>query len=261
MPYFIRLFAILLLACLGSTAHAERLRIVSDDWAPYIHFEAGEPKGMHVEVANEVFRRLGIEVQWQFMPWRRCLAMVERGLADGVMDVFRSGPRRQYIVYPDEPMSSVDFVLFQARARPHRVRRLEDLAGLVVGVSPGYDHGKAFEQSTLFRREPAPTLQANFGKLMLGRIDLLVTDRRAGHHALHALGLQDAVQMLPWRVNQRPQYLGLRLEPGREQLAQRFAEELRRFKREPAFQAIDARHAVAMDFPDAVEQQESGTLR
>lgn len=250
---------LLLLAGLSPLAHAERLRIVSDDWAPYLYQENGQPKGIDYEVTEEVFKRLGVEVQWQFLPWRRCLAMVEQGQADAVMDIFRVDSRQGYLVYPDEPMSEVEFVLYQARSRPHPVKRLEDLAGLTVGTSPGYVYDGDFAESPLFRREPAPSHQANFGKLALGRIDLLVTDRKVGRYVSRQLGLEQTVEALPLVISRRQQYLGLARKPGREHLVQAFSEELRRFKQEPAYAAINARYLGNQDFPFAVEQQERST--
>ena len=172
--------------------------MVSDDWAPYIYWHEGQPKGIDYEVANEVLKRLGIDVDWQLLPWKRCLAMVEQGAADGVLDIFRVDSRKPFMVYPDEALSEVEFVLFQADARPHAIERLKDLAGLTVGTSPGYTYSRAFSESFLFRREPAPTHEANFGKLMLGRIDLLVTDRRAGACCGGNWGSRDRFRSYPW---------------------------------------------------------------
>ncbi|NIF25464.1 transporter substrate-binding domain-containing protein [Pantoea sp. Tr-811] len=262
MPALSRLLCILLLACLSPMALGERLRLVSDDWAPYIYQEAGQAKGIDYEITSEVFRRLGIEVQWQFMPWRRCLAMVEQGQADGVMDVFQVEARQAWMIYTADPMSEVEFVLYQARDRRHAVNQLQDLAGLTVGTSPGYDYGAEFNESDAFRREAAPSHEANFGKLMRKRIDLLITDRRVGRYLRRHLGVEQQVEELPLVINRRAQYLGLARKPGREALAQAFTEELRRFRQEPAYLAIIERYiGDASDLADAVEQQESSTPR
>ncbi|MNO90793.1 putative amino-acid-binding protein YxeM precursor [compost metagenome] len=262
MPDFTRLLCILLLTCLSPLALGERLRLVTDDWAPYVYRENGQPTGIDYEVTREVFKRLGIEVEWQFLPWKRCLAMVEQGLADGVMDIFEIESRKTFMVYPAEPMSDVEFVLYQASYRPHAVTQLSDLSGLSVGTSPGYAYGNAFNESPLFRREAAASHEANFGKLMLGRIDLLVTDRRVGRYLRQRLGLEERVEELPFVISRQPQYLGLARKPGRESLAQAFTEELRRFKREPAYAAINSRYlGDTGNLPDAVEQQESSTAR
>lgn len=262
MPDLTPLLCALLLVCLSPFAKAERLRLVSDDWAPYIYWHEGQPKGIDYEVANEVLKRLGIDVDWQLLPWKRCLAMVEQGAADGVLDIFQVDSRKPFMVYPDEALSEVEFVLFEADARPHAIERLKDLAGLTVGTSPGYTYSRAFSESFLFRREPAPTHEANFGKLMLGRIDLLVTDRRAGRLLRRQLGLEGQVQELPLVISRHPQYLGLANKPGRERLAQAFADELRRFKQDPAYAAINARYDSDLgNIPDAVEQHEHSRAR
>ncbi|MQG92530.1 ABC transporter substrate-binding protein [Pseudomonas sp. MN1F] len=262
MPHIVQLLCTLLLACLSPMALGERLRLVSDDWAPYVYRDSGQAKGIDYEVTTEVFRRLGVEVDWQFLPWKRCLALVELGQADGVMDIFQVESRKAYMVYPAEPMSDVEFVLFQASDRRHAIRQLDDLAGLTVGTSPGYAYDAAFNESEDFRRETAPSHEANFGKLIRGRIDLLVTDRLVGRYLQNQLGLEQQVEELPLIISRQAQYLGLARKPGREQLAQAFTEELRRFKQEPAFEAI-IEHYIgdAGDLVGAVEQQESSTLR
>jgi polar amino acid transport system substrate-binding protein len=188
--------------------------------------------------------------------------MAEQGLADGILDIFQTDARQPYMVYGSEPMSEVEFVLFQSRSRRHAVTHLDDLAGLTVGTSPGYAYGKAFTEAPHFKREAAPTHEANFGKLVLGRIDLAITDRRVGHYLLRQLGLQQQVEELPLVVSRQAQYLGLVRKPGREALAVAFAEELQRFKQEPAYAAISNRYTSDTgNILNAVEQQESSTAR
>lgn len=260
MSYLARLLTVLLLSCMSLLAHAERLRIVTDPWAPYAYEEDGQPKGIDYEVTAEVFKRLGIEVDWQFMPWRRCMLMVDQGLADGVLDIFQTTLRSSQLFYPNEPLSEVEFVLFQANDRPHAVNSLDDLRGLTVGTSAGYDYGQAFLESPLFRREAAPTQEANFGKLQRGRIDLVITDRRVGRHVLAQLGLEQQVSELPLVIDRQRQYLAVRRNAGMDLLAQRFAAELRRFKQEPAYAELHARYGhVTAGMTKTVEQQERST--
>ncbi len=186
MPLITQLFAVLVFACLSFAARGEKLRIVTEPWAPYVYEENGKKLGLDFETTAIVFKRLGIEVEWQFLPWKRCLSMLETGQADGALDIFHSDERDATLLYPSEPLSDVEFVMFYANDRPHPFSRLEELKGLTVGTSPGYLYSPDFSESTLFTREPAPTHEANFGKLVRGRIDLLITDRRVGQHLLDA---------------------------------------------------------------------------
>ena len=261
MPVILKLLTAVLFACLSFTAYGEKLRIVTEPWAPYVYEDNGSMRGLDYETTMIVFQRLGVEVEWQFLPWKRCLAMLDQGHADGALDIFHSHERDALLLYPSEPLSAVEFVLFYANDRPHPAHTLDDLRGLTVGTSPGYLYGEAFSESSLFDREPAPSHEANFGKLSPGRIDLVITDRRVGQHVIKAMGLEGKVSQAPLVVSRQPQFLAVRRGAGMDLLVQRFAAELKRFKQEPAYAALSAKYGgiQANTAPEhTVEQQESG---
>ncbi len=260
MPAFLSLLTAMFLTCLSLSAQGEKLRIVTDPWAPYAYQQNGKGMGIDYDVTARVFERLGVEVEWQFLPWKRCLAMLAQGEADGVLDIFHTSEREATLLYPDEPLSDVQFVLFQNTAKPHEVSSLDDLQGLTLGTSAGYNYGEAFMQATAFRREAAATQEANFGKLIRNRVDLVITDRRVGDFTLAAMGLEGKVSALPLVINREQQYLAVRRGAGMDQLALRFSVELRRFKREPAYAQLVARYATPATVDKTVEQQESGAL-
>ncbi|KTC42263.1 amino acid ABC transporter substrate-binding protein, partial [Pseudomonas sp. ABAC61] len=190
------------------------------------------------------------------------------GLADGALDIFHSPQRDSTLLYPSEALSEVEFVMFYANRRPHPFKHLDELKGLTIGTSPGYLYNEDFSNSSLFNREPAPTHEANFGKLLLGRIDLLITDRRVGQHLLDTLGIRDQISQNPLVISRQKQYLAVRRNAGMDLLVQRFGAELKRFKREPAYAALSARYGAEPVLPPVrssstresektVEQQES----
>ena len=269
MPPILPISVAALLACLSFSALGEKLRIVTEPWSPYVNVDDNHASGLDYDATAIVFERLGIEIEWQFLPWKRCLMMLSDGEADGVVDIFKDETRLD-LLYPDEPLSSIDWVLFQANARPHAFNGVEDLHGLTVGVSPGYRYGPTFDSSTKFIREPAPSHEANFGKLIRGRVDLIVTDRLLGRQMIERLKLEDQVSQLPVVLTHRAQYLALRRTAGMDLLAQRFSAELKRFKREPAYAKLVARYTgeTPTTIPaesgngvdKTVEQQESGAL-
>ena len=190
-----------------------------------------------------VLQRLGVEVEWQLLPWRRCLMAMEQGQADGILGIFHTPEREASMLFPSEPLSQVELVLFYAKANPHPFHSLKDLHGLKIGVSAGYWYSdRAFRESELFTREPAPSHAANFGKLVRKRVDLVINDRRGGHFVLAQTGLDKHVRQHPRVISRDQMYLGLRRDAGFEELARRFPNELRRFKREPAYAALQARY-------------------
>ncbi|GLH40379.1 MULTISPECIES: substrate-binding periplasmic protein [Pseudomonas] len=245
MPLITQLLAVLVFACLSFAARGEKLRIVTEPWAPYVYEQGGQNLGLDYETTAIVFKRLGIEVEWQFLPWKRCLSMLETGQADGALDIFHSAERDATLLYPSEPLSDVEFVMFYANDRPHPFNTLDQLKGLTIGTSPGYLYSPDFSQSQLFSREPAPTHEANFGKLVRGRIDLLITDRRVGQHLLDELNIRDLITENPTVISRQSQFLAVRRNAGMDLLVQRFGAELKRFKREPAYAELSARYGAA----------------
>lgn len=250
MSVIAQLLTAVFFACLSFAAQGEKLRIVTEPWAPYVYEENGQARGLDYETTAIVFQRLGIEVEWQFLPWKRCLMLLEQGQADGALDIFQNPERDNSLLYPGEPLSEVEFVLFYAKARPHPFSTLDDLKGLTIGTSPGYLYGSVFKDATGLKREDGPSHEANFGKLVRGRIDLLITDRRVGQRLLQQLRLQDQVDQYPRVIARESQYLAIRRNAGMDLLVQRFGAELRRFKREPAYAALVARYA---DKPNAAQ--------
>lgn len=257
MPTSLRhLIAALCLMGLSLCAHAQTLRIVSESWAPYVYEEQGTLKGLDYEATQIVLQRLGVEAEWQLLPWKRCLLAVEQGQADAILDIFRTPEREASIIYPDEPMSQIEFVLFYATARPYPFNQLQDLQGLKVGVSAGYWYAnRDFRESELFTREPAASHNANLGKLLRDRVDLVINDKRGGIFLTQQMGIQGDVSHHPQVISRDQLYLGLSRRDDMAEFAQRFSHELRHFKREPAYAALSARYN-----PAAKAQQVSASL-
>jgi polar amino acid transport system substrate-binding protein len=226
---------LLLLGAACVPAHAEPLRMVSEPWAPYVYEEDGVLRGQDYELAAQVLERLGVAHRLQLLPWKRSLVEFDEGRADAILDIFRNQAREQDMVFPDEALSDSEFVLFYARQRPFPYQGLASLEGLRIGVSPGYWYSnEAFRQSKDFIRENAPTHEANFGKLLLGRVDMVLMERRVGLYLAQRMGILDRLDYHRQPVSRDGLYLALRRTPEFERLAVRFADELRRLKAERA---------------------------
>jgi polar amino acid transport system substrate-binding protein len=272
MPPIRSILIALVLTLVSLEAAAQRLRIATEPWSPYAFIENDQAKGIDYDVTVRVFERLGIEVQWVFMPWRRCLAMLDQGRIDGVLDIIHTEERAQWLQFSSEPLSTIEFVLFQDNDHPHPVDSLADLAGLTVGTSPAYTYGDDFTHSTHFRQETAPSHEANFSKMLRGRIDLVLTDRRVGAQVVRAKGLQRQVSQLPLVIFRRPQFLAVRRNAGMDALMQRFSVELQRFKQEPQYQQLLLHYAIneptsaapataqMRPYQHTVEQHERGAM-
>ncbi len=234
-----RIFFVVLLSCLSLAAQGQTLRIVSEAWPPYIYEENGELHGLDYDVTRIVLQRLGVQAEWQMLPWKRCSVALEQGKADAILGAYRNRESEATLVFPSEPLSRIDLVLFYAKNRPYPFHALDDLQGLRIGVASRYWYSdRSFAESPLFVREPAPSHTANFGKLMHERVHLVVNDRYAGRFVLDSMGLSDAVTHHPRVISRDSLYLGLRRDAGLERLAEDFARELRLLKLEPTYSLL-----------------------
>nr|WP_298147786.1 transporter substrate-binding domain-containing protein [uncultured Pseudomonas sp.] len=226
-------------------AQGQPLRIVSEAWPPYIYEENGELHGLDYEATRIVLQRLGVQAEWQLLPWKRCSLAVKQGKADAILGTYRTRESESLMIFPSEPLSRIDLVLFYAKARPHPFQAIDDLRGLRIGVSDRYRYSdRAFAESQLFIREQAPNHAANFGKLMRERVNLVVNDRYTGGFVLERMGLSAAVTYYPQVLGRDSLYLGLRRNADLESLAEAFARELRRLKLEPTYSLLRSRYGV-----------------
>lgn len=77
---------------------------------------------------------------------------------------------------------------------------------------------------------------------MRDRVDLVINDKRAGNYLIKQMGIHAHISHHPQVISRDLLYLGLRRTDGMDVLAQRFSNELRRFKAEPAYTALLKRY-------------------
>ena len=222
---------------------AEPLRVCSNEWAPYTLLENGQMRGIDADLLALTLDNLGVAYRMSLEPWRRCLRKMRNGQLDILLDAVRNDERERYLIFPDEPMVEAAMVLFYAKARPYSVALVSELTGLRVGIEPGYEYAdSAFISGQHFIREEAPSLEANFGKLLLGRVDLVITDRAVGLYTARLLGIQDAVDYNRQAVYSDPIYAAFSRKPAVAALVPRFEAELKRIKAGPDYARILQRY-------------------
>ena len=70
---------------------AEPLRIVTlTDFKPYVWCEKGVPRGIDSEIIRTLFARIEQPVVLECLPWKRALAYIQEGQADGVFSAYKT---------------------------------------------------------------------------------------------------------------------------------------------------------------------------
>ncbi len=163
-------------------ANPSILHMAIGEWPPYTgknlpHF------GCDAWVVTEAFAQEGITVTYDFFPWARALDLSRNGDWDGTMEWDNSPALRADFFVSQDFLSAQEWVFFSHVDRPFSWRTPDDLSGKVVGLTSGYTYSSVFEN--LRRKgnihfEEASSDQANFRKLLMGRIDVFPIERNVG---------------------------------------------------------------------------------
>lgn len=179
---------LLLLFCLlcGGLLAADPVRLTNGEWPPYLG-EQLPHQGVASRIVAEAFALEGVEVHWEFHPWARSLRLAEQGKRSGTAVWLYSAEReRQFFI--SDPVVESAYYLFHRKGRSFEWHNIEDLQGLRIVGTRGYDYGEAFQQA-----EAAGALQVSrvtsdeiaFRQLIAGRAELFPMDKVVGFAMLH----------------------------------------------------------------------------
>jgi polar amino acid transport system substrate-binding protein len=162
------------------------IRIASGEWIPY----TGEDLpnyGCDSIVVSEAFALEGVQVEFGFFPWARSYYEAEIGNWDGTLEWADTPEHREKFYLSDQPTSQQEWVFFHLKGYHFDWNNLDNLVGKRVGLTSGYVYSGLFDELKLsgsVQFEEAGSDEANFRKLINGRIDVFLVERRVGYAVL-----------------------------------------------------------------------------
>lgn len=216
----------------------ESILVVTEEWAPFIYESDGELQGVDYEIMDSLFRSLGWDYELRFLPWSRCLLMIENGDADAILDISYTEERAQQMIFPREPISYSESVLFHKRDRAFSIDRLEDLSEYVIGTIRGYAYGEEFRKADYLNLEPVRSLELNIQKLLVNRIDFFISNRPVGLHKIREMGVEDQIDYLDLVISGGENYLAFSISDKNRKLADDFSREMLLFRETEEFSMI-----------------------
>jgi ABC-type amino acid transport substrate-binding protein len=197
MPF--RTLLALALACFAAVATAAAppaakkpvVRLATLEWEPYIGTRMPQ-QGYTAQLVRAAFAERGMEAKIEFYPWARALHLARTGAVDGLMPEYYDADREGEFVYSD-PFPGGPLVLYKRKAdaiafafdparQPDAAFRA--LKGRRFGVVRGYLNTPVFDAAAYLTKEEANDDATNLRKLVYGRIDLAVIDRRVAEHVI-----------------------------------------------------------------------------
>lgn len=157
-----------------------RLRFVEEaNWPPFTPNAMGLTEtGLSYDIVSEVARRIGADFQLELFPQNRALQMLKSGERDGMTVISKNAEREAYLLFSD-PIFQKRGLIYHDKARlpAFAWSRPDDLAGRKIGLVSGHNYGDELEKFFAAHAddvEYVTSIEQNFQKLALGRIDLLL---------------------------------------------------------------------------------------
>ncbi len=219
------------------------LEIAVDVWHPYEDISNQQAPGFSTEVITNVFQSMGVNFNLEEYPWARGLKNVYEGISDALFTAFPSEERKRYCYYPDEPLATEKWVLFirSEQKAKFQFRSYDDLKDKSIGVLRGASVSEdfwAFVKRHNNYQEVAID-ELNFEKLMLGRIDCVVTSHSNGMVLVRKKGLKGKVVPLLTRIIKEDNlYIIFSKKTINPDFVGEFSRKLKNFKKTGEYQRI-----------------------
>lgn len=230
------------LLVLSFCLNAETIKLVTSPWPPFEYEKNGKLKGTDIEIINEAFKRMKKDVNIKIYPWKRCVAMVKNKKADGIFTLRKTSEREEFLIFPNEVLSYSANVFFRKKGLPAKFTgKLSDLSGKTICITAGYDYGKDFMKSKLFKLDAGGHDDAlNFKKLLAGRSELFLCDKLVGSYELKKLGFIDKIDFLPTPLSKFDMFLAF--TKNNSALAKEFSKALKSMKSDGTYDKIISKY-------------------
>lgn len=190
--------SLMLLFSLSIAWGQEVIHISSGPWAPY----SGEDLPHHGFVSHviaEAFAREGYKVEFSFMPWVRAYNLMVNGHYDASSFWYRSDTRALESYYSDTVNTEQIVFFYKGEAPLEGWDELVDLKDFKIGATRGLTYTDEFWE---LAHEGALNVFVtdseynSFSQLILGRLDLFISNIVAGLELLNANFPEDVVSQI-----------------------------------------------------------------
>ena len=236
----------LFLATVVSAQDAVVIAVEDADWTPYYMWEDGVLDGACAEIAVGAFNTMGVEVEFQRVPWTRVLKSVQNKTVDGGLCATKSAERESYTIYPDEHLLNYDSTLFVRVDSEIEVFDAATLVGRSFATVKGYAFGgadQALIDYGMVRRE-ANNRDSLLKILMAGRVDMVLDSTLPLQVDAERLALNDQIRALKPSVSLAPGYIMFSKKDGHDALVAEFTKALVAFKATDEYRDIAARYNI-----------------
>lgn len=219
-----------------------------EDYPPMEMMVGGKLTGLHVDIVNTISARIGIKVNWQSLPWKRALQLVESGEADGITYIAKTPEREVWAIFLDDNWISNTMIKF-----------------IVVKENAGVIHFNGNVNEFLKRRKLLVLRGFTFGDDKIDKVDRqdcdtmeqMVTMLKKKRHDVAIVnwadftgtytGRPEMQEILPLNppAMKSKNYIAFSRARKADDIAGRFSKELKAFRKTPAYKALLKRYKIS----------------
>jgi polar amino acid transport system substrate-binding protein len=231
--------------CLSAYA-AETVNLAIGEWEPYT--SSTNPKGKLLErVVTEAFKLEGVEVKYEYLPWKRSMSKVQDGESLGTFPWNKTPEREAGFVFPKTSLIRDDAVYFHLKSKAFDWKTIDDLKNYKVGVTVGYKEEGVYQKNGI-KADSVPTEDMNYKKMLAGRIDVYQTSKVVGYSSIAKLFTPQEAKLFtnhPKPVEQAEYFLLFSKKlPNSQAMADKFDSGMKKLKDSGAYKKILAEYGV-----------------
>lgn len=217
-----------------------KLKIVTEEWAPYNYSEAGVPKGFSVEIVQAIAQSLGTDIDIQLLPSMRAKASLESNQRTMLITMLRT-PERETQYKWIGPLGDSAIYFYKREGSPLAIATLEDAKKVssICARQGGLAISRLRAAGFTNLDAGASDGKTVYKMLIFGRCDLAVSDSPLGvSHLLKQMNYPlDAVVQTPVKLLTSSAYIACSKDIPDTEIA-RWQMALDKLKASGAFQTI-----------------------
>lgn len=165
----------------------------------------GQVTGIDIDFLREAADRMGIDLEFQGMPFNRGLAKMEAGDADLMTGLLKRPDREAYMLFISPPYkTSSNKAFYTLAGKENSIRSYEDLQTLTIGYHtrkakyfPRFDNDDSIKKFYT-GAEGEKNIQRLFELLDMKRVDAFIHTESVIDYYLNANGLTDKYKKAPY---------------------------------------------------------------
>ncbi len=208
----------------GTLTAEETIRIRADSWAPY-NIEPGTDKpGWGIEIAEAIFSKHGIKIDYQTLPWTRAVSMLESGEIECAIGATKDDIPTA--IFPALGFAEARSHFFVLKDSKWEYKDESSLDSITLGVIQDYAYTELLdkriaENKNVFISTGETPLDQLITMLEKGRVDALVEDPAVFKYKLKELGKKsETFKEIPYD-NPNPIYLAF--TPKNKEVSEKYA--------------------------------------